>query len=215
MSMIKGVLFDLDGTLLDTSIGIIKSASYVADRLGYPSLPDTIMRTFVGPPIQESFMRNYGISSEAAQEAADMFRVHYVSNALFDAVLYDGIIGTMREIKKKGLKIGVATYKREDYAISLLQHFGISIFCDSVRGADNNNCLRKSDIIKLCIRDLEIEKRQIILLGDTEYDARGAEEAGVHFLGVTYGFGFHSVDEVNGFPNIGSICNPADVLNYV
>lgn len=213
--MINAVLFDLDGTLLNTTEGVLESAIYAAKKLGYEELPYETMLSFVGPPIQNSFMKWYGCDSDKAQEAANVFRSYYKENALFKASLYPGIIDLLLELKNRDVKIGVATYKREDYAISILEHFGIAPFCQTMHGADNFNKLTKADIVNICINELSSNKKDVVLVGDTEHDAKGAEEAGVPFFGVTFGFGFHSPADVNVFPNIGYADKAIDIIKAI
>ena len=211
----KVVLFDLDGTLLDTTEGVLESAIYAAKKLGYKELPYEQMLSFVGPPIQTSFINHYGCNAERAQEAANIFRTYYKENALFKAKLYPGMIEVLEKMKEKGVKMGVATYKREDYAISILEHFGIAPFCISMHGADHFNKLTKADIVNLCINEMTSNREDVILVGDTEHDAIGAKNAMVDFLGVTYGFGFKSVADVSVYPNIGCVHSTFDILKFV
>ena len=118
----SAVLFDLDGTLLDTTDGVLESAMHAAVSLGREPLPHETMLRFVGPPIQESFMRYYGMDEAGAQEAANRFRCYYKENALFKAKPYPALIETLTALSGNGIVLGVATYKREDYAIQVLQH---------------------------------------------------------------------------------------------
>ncbi len=211
----KVVLFDLDGTLLDTTEGVLESAIYAAKTLGYQELPYDKMLSFVGPPIQMSFVKHYGCSEERAQEAANLFRSYYKNNALFKATLYPGMLEVLRCLKEKGVKMGVATYKREDYAISILKHFGIAPFCMSMHGADNFNKLTKADIVNICISEMTSHREDAVLIGDTEHDAIGAKKAGVNFLGVTYGFGFKTEMDINGYPNIGCANSTYDIIKFI
>lgn len=211
----KAVLFDLDGTLLDTTEGVLESAIFAAKKLGYEELPYETMLSFVGPPIQNSFIKWYGCSQEKAQEAANVFRTYYKENALFKAALYPGLMDLLKELQMKDIKMGVATYKREDYAISILEHFGIAPFCITMHGADNFNKLTKADIVNICIDELGTKQSEVVLVGDTEHDALGAERAGVPFLGVTYGFGFKTKADVDYYPNIGCANSAKEILNFI
>ena len=211
----KAVLFDLDGTLLDTTEGVLESAIFAAKKLGYEELPYETMLSFVGPPIQNSFIKWYGCSQEKAQEAANVFRTYYKENALFKAALYPGLMDLLKELQMKDIKMGVATYKREDYAISILEHFGIAPFCITMHGADNFNKLTKADIVNICIDELGTKQSEVVLVGDTEHDALGAERAGVPFLGVTYGFGFKTKADVDHYPNIGCANSAKEILNFI
>lgn len=188
--MIRAVLFDLDGTLLDTSEGIVDSASFAVSQLGYDPLPMEALLKFVGPPIQNSLMSYLGLTEEEAQKGANIFRDYYKTKALFKARLYPGIMDLLKQLKAQGKKIGVATYKREDYAMDLLRHFGIAELCDVIHGADNNNSLTKADIVEMCIKEIGVPKSNIVLVGDTDHDAKGAQNAGIGFIAVTWGFGY-------------------------
>ena len=187
---IKAVLFDLDGTLLNTSEGIMESVKYTIKTMGYNALSDDTILKFVGPPIQNSLKAYLGLNDIEAQKGANIFRDYYKQNALFKAFVYPGIMELLSELRGNNIKVGVATYKREDYAIDILKHFKIAQYCTTMHGADNENKLSKRDIINLCIRELGFEKGEIIYVGDTRNDEVGAKNAGVRFVPVTWGFGF-------------------------
>lgn len=187
---IRCVIFDLDGTLLDTTEGILESVKYAVEQLGYPELPMETMRRFIGPPIQRSFMVHYGCTPEEAQNAANIFREYYKGKALLKARPYDGIYALCERLKEDGYRLAVATYKREDYALDLLKFYRFDQYCDPMHGADNNNVLKKEDIVRLCMDETGARADECVLVGDTEHDATGAAKAGIPFLAVTYGFGY-------------------------
>ena len=211
----KAVLFDLDGTLLDTSIGILESVQFTIAHLNLKSLPEKVLHRFVGPPVQDSFVREFGFSIEDAQRAADIFRNYYKNFGLLKASIYEGILDFLVFLRKEGYKVAVATYKRHDYAISLLDSFGVSTLCNVVNGADNNNVLKKSDIVLKCIEDLGIKNfNECVLIGDTDHDAVGAQQVGIDFIGVTYGFGFKSRKEIEQFKNAGYATSVEGLYKY-
>lgn len=211
---IENVIFDLDGTLLDTTEGVLESAVFAAKALGYEELSHDTMLKFIGPPIQNSFMEFYGCDEETAQKAANIFRSYYKNKALLKAVPYNGIYDLCEKLKNQEKRIAVATYKREDYALTILKHFGFDRFCISMHGADNNNNMSKADIIDLCIKELGGNRDRTVLIGDTDHDAIGAQVADVHFIAVTYGFGYKNRFEVK-YPNIGVASIPIEVLQYI
>lgn len=213
--MIKNVIFDLDGTLLDTREGVIESAKYAARQMGYDELPYETMLSFVGPPIQNSFMKHYGCDQELAQKAANIFREYYKNTALLLAEPYEGIYDLCRVLKEHGVKMSVATYKREDYALSLLRHFDFHKYCDPMHGADNNNVLKKEDIVRMCQEEMGASKEDSVLIGDTDNDAKGAVKANTPFIAVTYGFGFRSEDDVAEYPHIGVASTPMEVAEII
>lgn len=212
---LDGVIFDLDGTLLDTTEGVLESAIYAAQKMGYKELERSSMLKFVGPPIQNSFIKYYNCDKEEAQRAANIFRTYYKENALLKAKPYDGIFELCDNLKKSGKKMAVATYKREDYARTILKYFGFDKYFESMHGADNENILTKADIVNLCIEDLNLNKRNSVLVGDTIHDATGARAAGVTFIAVTYGFGFKTKQDVDKYNSIGVAEVPLEILKYI
>lgn len=228
---IRNVLFDLDGTLLDTSEGVLESAVYAARKMGYSLLPHEIMRTFIGPPIQQSFKTHYHASEEEAKRAASFFREYYKSQALLKAVPYEGIFSLCDLLQKKGLKLAVATYKREDYALTLLKHFHFDRYMTTIHGADMEGKLTKADIVDLCISEMggikgnndkgsladgnADKESDTVLIGDTEHDGLGAMRAGVDFLAVTYGFGFSCEEQAKEFYPIGIAHSPMEIAKVL
>lgn len=210
------VIFDLDGTLLDTSEGIFRSVSYVIDTLSLPKLSDDVMRTFIGPPIQKSFARVYGMSVEDSAKAAGIFRDRYKETDLLLAKPYDGIFEAIRDLNNAGVRTAVATYKRQDYAEKILKHFGFDRVCNIMCGSDFDGVLTKKDIIENAIKGLQIPDRsRAVMVGDSDNDAIGAGEIRVAFIGVTYGFGFNSAGDVNAYKNIGSADTPSQIVGIV
>lgn len=209
----KVILFDLDGTLLNTTSGVMESVEYTIEKLGYDKLPKEAVKRFVGPPIQDSFTREYGVDKEEAQKAANIFRDYYKNQGLLKAEPYDNLYELLKLLREEGKKIAVATYKRHDYAIKILEHFKIADYCDSMNGADNNNVLTKADIVQKCMEECgATEPGQVVLIGDSEYDAIGAENAGIDFIGVTYGFGFKNKEEINQYSNVAGADSVAELI---
>lgn len=208
------VIFDLDGTLLDTSVGIFSAIRFTTEHFHLCPIPEERIRSFIGPPIEWSFMQEYSLSVETGNEYATVFRDRYKNHDLMKAVPYPGIIETLKGLKKMGCKLAVATYKREDYAIQLLDRFGFLEQCNVVHGCDFAGKRKKSDIIQMCIDEAKIaEKERIVLVGDTESDRVGALETGIHFIGVTYGFGYKEDENVNSADRM--IQTPRELIGAV
>ena len=197
MSKYFAILFDIDGTLLDTSEGIISSVEYTVGKLGLRLLCEEEKKSFIGPVIFNSFKRMYPKLSDAeVKEAGEMFRNRYSTVDLMKAKLYDGVIELLKKLKSNGILIGIATYKREDYALEIVKRFGIADYCDCIIGSDVDGKLTKQDIINNCIDKLKTDKSEILMIGDTDNDKIGAEKTGVDFLAVTFGFGYKPGDEL-------------------
>ena len=201
----KGAVFDLDGTLLDTSEGIKAAVRFAIDRFGLEPLSDERLNSFIGPPIQNSFAAAYGLDGQIIQEITGVFRDRYKTYDLLKAKPYEGIYDVFGALLENGIKPAVATYKRQDYASEILIHFGFDRYTDIMYGADHENKLKKKDIIEKALIDMGISNySDAVMIGDTDNDAIGAAEIGTKFVGVTYGFGFRNAQDVSRFPNIGA-----------
>lgn len=153
----------------------------------------------------------YGCDKEAAQKGANIFRDYYKTAALLKAVPYDGIYELCEKLKSNGINMAVATYKREDYALTLLRNFEFDKYCDPMHGADNNNILKKEDIVRMCQEEMGARTEECVLIGDTDHDAKGAIQAKTLFIAVPYGFGFKYAEDVGNYPCIGVAGTPLEI----
>ena len=213
--MFNSVIFDVDGTLLDGTEGIINSVKYTIKQLDLPELSNEELISFVGPPIQNSVKQKYGLNDEEAQTFANIFRKKYADGDVLLAEVYDGIYELLDYLKANNHKLGVATYKREDYAINLMKHFKFDKYFDSICGADNENKLTKFDILVNCKNAISSDNSEMIMIGDSFHDAEAAEKLGVKFIGVTYGFGFKLKKDVDEYPNIFSADTPYEIIEFL
>ena len=135
---------------------------------------------------------------------------------MLKAVPYDGIYDVFERLADSGIKPAIATYKRQDYATEILVHFGFDKYTDIMYGADHENKLKKNDIIRNAIRDAGVTApEEAVMVGDSDNDAIGAKLLGVNFIGVTYGFGFHTAADVEKFPNIGAARTTDEILRLI
>lgn len=208
------VIFDVDGTLLDTSEGVLSSVKYTIERFGFDMPDDKQLRTFIGPPIQRSFANTFGLSGDIIQEMTAVYRDRYKGDDLIKAVPYEGIYDCFDSLESNGIKTAIATYKRDDYAQRIMKHFHFDDHTKIIHGADDKNKLSKSDIIEICINESGIPKEKVLMVGDTDNDAIGAEGIGVDFLAVTFGFGFKPGEEIT-YPHVHVSDTAADIASFV
>lgn len=213
MKRFKAVLFDLDGTLLDTSEGIISTLRQTVEHLHFRELTDAELRGFIGPPLPTHISEVFGFDEEGTVDAVRYFRKIYSGGEVYRARVYDGIPEVIDELKKKGIKVAAATYKKEDIAISLLHRKGLTF--DVIHGADTEGRLTKADIIRMTIDELGVTPQETVMVGDSENDAVGAAAAGTAFIGVTYGFGFESDDDVTAPGTIGVAHTAAEIVSML
>lgn len=215
-SKYKMVIFDVDGTMLDTSEGIISSVEYVIHQQKLPALTHSQLLNFIGPPIQQSFQKYYSCSKQEAQRLADSFRVRYKDYDLLKAKPYEGIYDLWNYLKSSGAMLAVATYKREDYAACLMEHFRFTDYTRIIYGADNNNIRTKADIVNLCIKDAAyMLPSEALVIGDSVSDGEAARVNQCDFLGVTYGFGTKEKQDFHQVPSVYIASDIADIVNWL
>ena len=186
--MKKSILFDLDGTLTDSGEGIINCAKMTLERFGLPIPSPDELRTFVGPPLGDSFMK-YGVPADRVEEAIAVFRSRYLPIGKFENTPYPGIRETLAALQKGGWKLYVATSKPEVTAVEILEHFDLAKcfvrICGADMGHDREN---KSDVIAYLLAQ-GARNGIRIMVGDTKYDVLGAAQHGIPTIGVSWGYG--------------------------
>ncbi len=192
--MINNILFDLDGTLTDSGIGITNSVAYALNKFGM-SIPDRkILYKFIGPPLRNSFSEYYGFDREKSELAVKYYREYFTDIGIFENEIYPGIRELLEELYEEGKNIILATSKPEEFAIRILKHFDICKYFKSVCGSSMDAALTsKTDIIAYAIRENNINPNKCIMIGDREYDIIGAKNNYIKSVGVLYGYG--SLDE--------------------
>ncbi len=187
----KAVLFDLDGTLIDSSEGITKSVQYTLDYYGIEEHDLKKLRCFIGPPLKLSFMNHYNFTEEQAIEAVAKYRERYQPIGIYECSLYPGVEECIRALKKKGYLIGMASSKPEVSCRKILEHFNIIDLFDDVVGATLDGRIdTKEEVLNEVMRRWEhVDKNDMCLIGDTLFDVEGANQVGIKTVGVSFGFG--------------------------
>lgn len=186
--MAKAILFDQDGTLLDSAPGIKSCARFTLKKLGYPVIPEKDLDFFIGPPLGDCF-RLCGVKEDDIQKAVDTYRLQYQTNGKYLARLYPNVESVLKSLKGKGHRLYVCTCKGRSLAIDILKHFGLFAYFDGVYGArKDGRKSTKGEIISDCLRENAIEK-DAIMVGDTELDAQGAKDNKIPCLIFEPGYG--------------------------
>ena len=196
--MYELIIFDLDGTLLDTSKGIFNSVRYAEKEMGFTPIPDEKLKEFVGPPPKAMYKQVYNVDEDIALKAAQMHREYGKTKAIYEAEVYPGIEELLCKVKEKEYKLAVATLKSQEIAEIVLEYYGLRKYFDAVIGMDVKETLTKSQTIHMAIKSTE-SSQNALMVGDSIYDYEGAMEAQVDFVGVLYGFGFYK-EEAYTFP---------------
>lgn len=210
------VIFDLDGTLLDTSEGIMFSARYTANVMRAPVLTIEQQKSFIGPPLMDSFIRECGFKEEEARTAVELYREKYKEQGLYKAKQYNKMKELLISLREKKCNTGVATLKRDDFAKKIMKHFGLSQYFHSIIGIDDKDTHSKSDIISMCLQEVnQNDLSKVVMIGDSMYDAIGAEEVGIDFIAVTYGYGFRNIEEASQAKTVFIAENVHDLMDFL
>ena len=124
--MYKAVLFDLDGTIVDSSEGILNSSKETLSLLGIEVPPDGEIRSCIGPPIGETLEKVVGFSQSEKKRFYEVFRSLYKEKYLFQCSVYPGMIDLLKDLKKRNCHVGIATNKMIDTTKLLLDHLGVA-----------------------------------------------------------------------------------------
>ena len=188
--MIQNVLFDLDGTLVDSKAGIFSSIAYALDKMGRPMPEEKVLMSFLGPPLVHSFQAYIGMSEEEAIRATALYREHYKPNGMFEFTLYPGVETMLKKLTQSGRRCFLATSKPEVYAKEILKKAGIDSYFTAVCGALlPSGRDEKVEVIGHLIETEGLSIEDSVMVGDRFYDIEGAHKLGMAAIGVTYGFG--------------------------
>ena len=179
------VLFDLDGTLTQSEDGIWNCAKHAAKKMGFPEPDAETLRKFIGPPLEYSFSTYMGMTKEQAAEAVRFYRERYTTVGMYENRVYPGVRVMMRTLWKAGAKLGIVTGKPAYPTGKILEHFGLDKFLTTVVCATDGHA-EKEHLIRQALPE---DAGEVWMVGDRCFDMEGGKKAGVHTLGVTYGYG--------------------------
>jgi len=184
----KAIFFDLDGTLTDSGEGIINCATLALEHFGIPVPTREKMRVFVGPPLDQTFIK-FGVPADKADEAIQVFRSRYRTVGKFENFPYPGIRETLQALNEQGHRLFVATSKPEVLANEVLAHFDLARYFEQIAGATlDGSRSHKADVITYLL-GLTGDVGQTLMVGDTAFDVIGAAAHGIPTIGVSWGYG--------------------------
>ncbi len=191
MSEKKCVLFDMDGTLFDTSEGIKMCYRYGLEHFGITVKDDSELDRVIGPSLYDSYHEFYGLEGDDLKEAVRLYRELYSRKGIYKLRMYDGVEDMICSIKQDGHIIGLATTKPYVMADKILGFSGLKHYFDVICGSNLDGSMSdKYLLINTCLAQCGFtDKSRVYMVGDRFYDIEGAKAVGVHPVGVTYGFG--------------------------
>lgn len=185
------ILFDLDGTLTDSQVGITTCVAYALEDFGIHTENLEKLKKFIGPPLKESFMKFYNLMDEEGDKAVEKYRERFSTIGLYENEVYEGIPLLLERLKNQGKTLLVATSKPTVYSEKILEHFGLNHYFLFVAGSElDGTRVNKEEVIQYALEENGItDLEKVVMIGDKEHDMIGAKVCGVDSIGVLYGFG--------------------------
>jgi phosphoglycolate phosphatase len=192
-SRYTAVLFDLDGTIVDSAPGITATLAQTFERMGLPVPTPAELLAYVGPPIMDSFRDLAHFDLAQAERALEIYRPIYLATGAFDATVYPGLEDVLRGIHEAGMPLSLATSKPETPARLVLDHYGLTQYFDELTGASDDEVRsKKADVVAEALRRLReggADLSSPVMIGDRIHDIHGAGEHDVPTIFVTWGYG--------------------------
>lgn len=185
------VLFDLDGTVIDSVEGILNAMNYSFNKMGMDTITQQELLPFIGPPIVHTLQKHFAMDLETANKGMAYYHEYYEVEGWKECQLYDGVAQLFKSLKAKGKKIGLATNKPQHYARQILAHQKVASYFDYIGGTNiDKGIINKTLVIEDCLKELVVtDKNSVVMVGDRHFDVDGAFGAGIKTIGITYGYG--------------------------
>ena len=191
MKSYSTILFDLDGTISDSSQGIINSIIYALEKYDINDYEMSLLRKFLGPPLHESFEKFMGFDKEKSLQAVKLYREYFSSKGLFENEIYGGVSDLLQNLKENGKALIVATSKPQLFTDRIMEHFNLAKYFDFIAGSNMDTTRsKKAEVIEYALSECNIkDKSKVVMIGDRAEDMIGAQTVGVDSIGVEYGYG--------------------------
>ena len=187
------LLLDLDGTLVDSAPGITASVTAALTEIDFPVPAADALRSFVGPPMRESFREVVGLDEVTTERAVRSYRLHYAEIGALDSSVYAGVPDLLDALSAAGWPMAVATSKVEDQAHRVVEHYGLAAHMVTVCGtSDAEGRFTKREVIRECLRRMHehgVDVSRPLMVGDRGYDVISAAAEGVPAIRVLWGYG--------------------------
>lgn len=186
---ISAVLFDVDGTIVDSAPAVIGAFRAALSDFGLPIPDDQRLRTYVGPPLWHSF-GDLGYSGQLLADLVKRYRECYMRHYL-DPVPFEGVPELVWDLHRAGVPVATATSKQTPMAIAQMEHLGLSQAFDVIAGATPDPASSKTTVIHEAVARLGALGADVshpVIVGDSIWDVRGGHEAGIPVIGVGWGY---------------------------
>jgi len=209
MPSVKLIIFDLDGTVNDSSPGIIYCFRKTGESYGKTDIPEELLRSGLSGPFEVNIKKLLDLEPEQVDEAIKEYVSYYVAEGQKMARLFIGINKTLQYLKSRGYLLGIATMMVDEYARSTLKNYGILDLFDTIHGASLTEVCHKEDLIRGCLKDTGLSPEEAVMIGDGSDDFRAAKDVGTEFIAALYGYeidtGFCTQNGIRGINDISEL----------
>ena len=184
------IIFDLDGTLVDSLPGIAASLNHALEKQGLPTHPEGVVRTFVGNGLRLLVERGAGEANDAKVDALlEDFKIHYTEHWAEGTRPYRGITQLLMELQREGYQLAVLSNKVHDFTQTIARKIFPSVHFMVIQGQEDGipHKPHPAGAFKIA-NSLGRNPRDCILIGDSVADVETASNADMHFIGVTWGY---------------------------
>ena len=193
------LIFDLDGTLLNSKLGLSNSLNYMYQQMGLNIDGSLVIDDLIGPPIHDGLKNILGFDDRQVELGVEIFRKYYGTKGMFEAEPFPGILDLLEELQNQGKQLYVATSKTDRYTEAVLRHFEIDRYLSDFQGVAGGRKHTKAALItELMERNQIIPSENKVMIGDTIFDIVGGQANEIRTIGVGYGFGnSEKIQELN------------------
>ena len=214
--MKKLIIIGFDGTIADTSPGILYCMNTTANAMGYTPVHHDALYGVIGVSLEQGFMSLYGMKEDEIEYAMNNYSKLYSIKGEEMFLIYDGIEESLRRLKESGCKLAIVTQKNAKYINNMLGVYKtIGEQFDIVCATDVDIDMEKSDMLLKVCEELGISVEDSIFIGDSYVDALAAQEVGMDFAAALYGWGFRSREDVKDYPCALCINSAAELFKKI
>ena len=183
------LFFDLDGTLIDSAVGITRCVAHALTRMERPVPPESELRRWIGPSLRTSFGPLFA-QPEQVERAVEHYRERFESHGWAEHEVYAGIETTVESLHAAGYRLAIVTAKNEPHARKIIEHLPFGHRFDDVIGSTMDGSLSdKPELIAEALRRFSLDAQDCWMIGDRRMDIEGARHHGMRNIGVLWGFG--------------------------
>jgi phosphoglycolate phosphatase len=212
MGKYEVILFDVDGTLLDSAPGIIHTIEETLQIMGVDYY-GADLRKYLGPPLRKTYADFFKTEAEI-EEAVRLYRKSYAVKGSHECTPYPGAYEMLSKLKKEGIRVFTATSKPTQVVEPILNEHDMTRYFEAVVGASmDTERDTKSDVVSYILRSYGLQNKKVLMVGDRMDDMKGAADCGIDAAWAVYGYG--SVEEISPYHPVLCAASCRELTEYI